>query len=298
MNKTKALPLLFGFSAVLLWSTVATAFKIALRSWHFGWLVFGASLVSTLILGVLIVLQKKTLLFLSQKKSDWWNSILCGFLNPFLYYLVLLKAYSVLPAQQAMTLNYVWPLVLSVLAIPFLKQKLYPKAFIALLISFSGIVCISSGGNIAHFHFTNTLGISLALGSSLIWAIYWLLNMKSQRDVTVKLFTNFITGTLFSAMALWFFPFPQMVSINSILSVSYVGFFEMGITFFLWLKALQLSSRAASISQLIFISPFLSLFWIQLVVGEKILFTTWIGLILIISGILLQQFKSLPQKNG
>ena len=34
-----------------------------------------------------------------------------GFLNPFLYYIILFKAYSLLPAQEALSLNYTWPLV-------------------------------------------------------------------------------------------------------------------------------------------------------------------------------------------
>jgi drug/metabolite transporter (DMT)-like permease len=73
----------------------------------------------------------------------------------------------------------------------------------------------------------------------------------------------------------------------------YVGLFEMGITFVLWLKALKLSRTTAQVSNLIYMSPFVSLVLIHFVVGERILLTTLIGLIFIITGIVIQQY-SLP----
>ena len=65
----------------------------------------------------------------------------------------------------------------------------------------------------------------------------------------------------------------------------------MGITFILWLQAMKLSTNTAKIANLIFISPFLSLLFISFFVGETILFSTFIGLIFIIMGLLIQQRK-------
>lgn len=71
----------------------------------------------------------------------------------------------------------------------------------------------------------------------------------------------------------------------------YSGIFEMGLTFILWLKAMQLATDTARVSNLIFLSPFLSLIFIRLIVGEQILPSTFGGLLLIVSGILIQQLK-------
>ncbi len=68
-------------------------------------------------------------------------------------------------------------------------------------------------------------------------------------------------------------------------------FFEMGITYIFWLKAMKLTNNSSKIANLIFISPFLSLVFIYLLVGEKILLSTFVGLVLIILGLLLQQKK-------
>ena len=63
----------------------------------------------------------------------------------------------------------------------------------------------------------------------------------------------------------------------------------MGITFVLWLKALQLSKTTAQVSNLVYAAPFLSLFFIHFIVGEEIRLSTVVGLILIISGVVIQQ---------
>lgn len=68
-----------------------------------------------------------------------------------------------------------------------------------------------------------------------------------------------------------------------------MGAFEMGVTFVLWLSALKLSTSAARIGNLIFVSPFLSLIFIHLVVGEEIFGSTLWGLVLITGGLAVQQ---------
>ena len=80
--------------------------------------------------------------------------------------------------------------------------------------------------------------------------------------------------------------------IKGILAASYVGFFEMGITFLFWLKAMQNANSTAKIANLIFISPFISLIFIHFIIGEEIYLSTIFGLSIIIFGLILQQYKS------
>ena len=62
----------------------------------------------------------------------------------------------------------------------------------------------------------------------------------------------------------------------------------MGLTFVLWLSALRASENTARVSQLIFLSPFLSLIFIHFVLGETIATSTYVGLVLIVGGLLLR----------
>ena len=80
----------------------------------------------------------------------------------------------------------------------------------------------------------------------------------------------------------------RIPSLYGVLGITYVGLFEMGITFLIWLKALKLSENTARVGNLIFVAPFLSLVFIRLFVGEDILASTFVGLLLIVAGLVLQ----------
>lgn len=67
----------------------------------------------------------------------------------------------------------------------------------------------------------------------------------------------------------------------------YVGIFEMGLTFVLWIKALQLAKNTAAVTSLLHFSPFLSLVLIHFLVGEIILPSSYTGLLFIVAGTIL-----------
>lgn len=271
--------------AVSLWSTAATAFKIALKDLDFVNLLLYSSITSTVVLFAIVFLKKQSTGLITRKAL--LNSAVMGFLNPFLYYMVLLKAYSLLPAQIAQPLNYLWPVMLSLLAVPFLGQKLRLPAILGLMISFAGVAFISQQGQWFQIEKKDLTGVFLASGSSVIWALYWLINMRDKREDSPRLFLNFLFGTVYITIyILLFHDFQNPVSKGGLASV-YVGFFEMGLTFFLWMLALQKAGSTAGISNLVFLSPFLSLIFIHYILGEDIFITTIPGIVLILAGIIL-----------
>lgn len=283
---------LFALSAVLLWSTVATAFKIALEYVDFMQLLLLSSGVATLTLFFILLIEKKTAALKKLHAWDWFMAAVRGFLNPFLYYLILFKAYDILPAQEAMTLNYTWPIVLILFSIPFLKQHLSWKGMVAILISFFGVVIIASKGQLLDWQFSNLKGDLLALSTSIVWALFWIINLKSKTDETLKLFLSFGFGFLFTIPIVAIYSSFDLPSWQGLLSISYVGIAEMGLTFFLWLNALKNAKRTDQVSQLIYISPFISLVFISIFLHETIHFTTFIGLVFILTGILLHKKTS------
>jgi drug/metabolite transporter (DMT)-like permease len=287
-------PYFFAGLAIAFWSTVATAFKLALREFDVFQLIFVVSGVSMAVLFLILILQKKMVLLLSQTKKELLFSALLGVLNPALYYIILFKAYSLLPAQLAQPLNMIWPIVLTLLSIPILKQKIHWISFVALAISFAGVVLISSQGGVEGFRHTNKTGVFLALGSSVLWSLYWILNVKDKRDEVVKLFTGFVFGFLFLFIPVLLFSdfhFPKGIPM---VAAIYTGIFETGITYVVWIYAMKNSDNNAVIGNLVFIGPFISLIFIHLILKETIFITTFIGLIFIVGGILVQQFKRKP----
>ncbi|HNV49492.1 MAG TPA: DMT family transporter [Bacteroidales bacterium] len=286
-NQSKAY--LYAIAATFLWSTIGTAFKLSLRYIAFADLLLFSTLVSTFILFLVMVITGKVKLLKDLMFVDWLRGAFLGVLNPFLYYLVLLKAYDLLLAQEAGTLNYIWPVVLVLLSIPLLKQKISWLSVGAILISFFGTLVIGTRGNILTLEFKNPLGIFLAVSSAIFWALFWIFNVKDKNDEVVKLFINFCFGSLFILIYVIASSGFHLPNYQGIVGSVYVGIVEMSITYIIWLKALQLSGTTAKVSNLIYLSPFISLIIIHFIVGEQIFLSTFLGLILIVTGILIQQ---------
>ncbi|MGB9851238.1 MAG: DMT family transporter [Candidatus Kapaibacteriota bacterium] len=292
--------LILAFLAVLFWSTVATAFKIGLRTVSPSLFLFYASTVSTLILLILILLQKRFYVLGKLSKKDILMSLLIGFLNPFLYYLVLFQAYSLLPAQEALSLNYTWAIVLTILSSVFQKKKIGIVSHFALFISFFGVLVIISKGSIISLKPSNSIGAILAIASSLVWGFSWIFNVLSNVKEEIRLFLNFAFGSIFSFLYLLLFDNPELPSAHSFIPIVYIGAFEMGITFLIWNKALKSASNPAKVNNLIYLSPFLSILFINFILKEPIHISTFVGLVLIVFGIVIQNitsFQALQNRN-
>ena len=279
---------LFATLTIIFWSTVATAFKIALQHATIPQLLLIASATSFVILGLVLsfIGLKKVL---EQTRQEILRSAVLGFLNPLAYYFVLFNAYSLLPAQVAQPINQIWPLILAILAVPILKQKLPKSTLTSLIVCFLGVTIISSQGEVLIFKQSDPWGVALALSSSIIWSLYWLVNVRDTRNFAVKLFTNFGFSTAFLLIISPFIDGFYNFSIEGVASSIYIGLFEMGISFLFWMKALELTKSAAKVGLMVYLVPFISLVFIHFIVGEQIKATTVIGLSIIVLGLLYQQ---------
>ncbi|MCE8022402.1 DMT family transporter [Halomonas sp. MCCC 1A11036] len=283
--------MLFGLGAVALWSTVATAFKVALAYMSPLELMWLASLVSWLLMGVMVVRQG---LLGEALRHGWRTAAWAGLMNPVAYYLVLFGAYDRLPGQEAMALNYTWALAMAFLAVPLLGQRLTRVDVLAGLVAYSGVWVIATRGQVLNVAFADPLGVGMALASTLLWALYWLLNVRDRRPPLVAQWQNFSVGLPVLTLLMLLGPGFSWHGWAAVGAGVYVGLFEMGIAFVLWQMAMHRVSRTAKVSNLIFLSPPVSLLLLYLVVGEPILVSTLVGLVLILGGLGLQQWQKTP----
>ncbi len=284
---------LFGLATVLAWSTAATAFKLGLRRMDPLQLLLVANAVSLLALGAVMLVKGSWRTLRTAPRRQVLLTASLGLLNPFAYYIILFKAYDLLPAQVAQPLNYTWALTLAWLSVPLLGQKLRLRDAIAGVVCYSGVVIISTGGDLAGFSVNSPLGVGLALVSTIIWALYWIGNRRSELEPVAGLFLGFLTA-LPCTLAVTLMFSDLQISAGGLLAGAYVGCFEMGFTFVLWLTALKLTSSTAKVANLIFLSPFLSLVFIRFVLGERIVPATLIGLVLIVGGLWWQSGRRRP----
>ena len=281
-----------GGFVVFFWATVATAFKIALNEISNLQLLLIASS-TALIVCFFELIRTKKLNLLGESllsRSTIFRGAWQGLMNPFIYYLILFKGYSLLPAQIAQPLNFSWQIVLMILMAIFLKQKLHFNQVVGVLVSFSGIIMLSLNNSADISGKLSVFGLGLIIASTIIWATYWLLKINEKQDSVIELFVSFLFGTIYLVVVSLFTPM-EFPPLKPLLAGIYAGMFEMGITFILWSKALKLATNRVTLTQLIYLSPLLSLLLIHFILGEKIGVLTVVGLFLIIGGILISNLK-------
>lgn len=273
--------LLYGIGAVLMWSTVATGFKLGLA------VLAPAQL---LLLGACV----SAAVFVPAAIRSGWpkhglnlrEGIVFALMNPVLYYLVLFEAYDRLPAQIAQPLNYTWAIMLALLAVPVLGQRLTPRMGLGIFIGYLGVVVLLSQGRFDALPEVDWLGVALALGSTLIWASYWLFNARSITAPAALMATSFLLAIPVLLIVCLLGPGLPALTGDALLYGAWVGLVEMGVTFLMWQQALRRTQHAGRIGQLIFLSPFLSLLLIGAVLGETVHLTSWFGLGIIVVGLL------------
>ena len=291
LKSNKKIAIGLAIVAILLWSTVASVFKLGLRHYSPYQLVFLASISSAIALLILsLIFNRKALVKGISTKREFSLTLSQALLNPFLYYNTLLAGYKMLPAQIAQPINFTWPIFLSVFAVLFIGEKFTRNRFLALIISFIGVVVVSANGNFSGSENTSpSSGVILCLLSAVIWALYWILNMRDARLPLVKL----TWGFSISVLCIWVY---GLITGNTMPKLEwpflvypvYIGLFEMSITFLIWITALEKAKNTVILSNMVYLIPVLSLGVIWVVLNESIKITTVIGLTLIVCGVVIQ----------
>ena len=289
--------MVLGLGAVVLWSTVATAFNLSLDFVTPLTLVTLASITSWFFLGGILLISGDIKTLNQIKAPEWLRLLALGLINPTLYYFLLFGAYAKLPAQEAMAINYTWGLVLPLLAAPLLGQALQRRDLGCAAISYCGVFVIATRGNVLAFELTDPTGVGLAMSSTVLWALYWIGNTRIKTPPIQGLFVGFTSATAVLLTLSFFTGSLAGLPWQALAGGLYIGFFEMGLSFILWLKAMKLTQNTARISTLIFLSPPLSLILIWAILGEAIRGSTLVGLAMILTGLAMQHWRRSPDPS-
>lgn len=282
--------ILYAIGAVLCWSTVATAFKIALASLSVYEMLLIACPTSMLIFAISVTFERKWKILASMSRREVALCALTGLVNPLAYYLVLFAAYDYLPAHVAQPVNYAWPILLVILLAVIHRKPVPVLKYVGMAVSLAGVTIIALGKGDDGMAIS-TYGLLLAATSALLWAVYWVINdsLKSRLDSSLMLFLGFAFGTIYLLIGALFIPL-HIPSTDGLLAGMYIGAMEMGIPFILFSLALRYTDNTALVNQLCYLAPFLSLFLIAVVLHESVTLMTYLGLALIVGGLIFNQY--------
>ncbi len=202
------------------------------------------------------------------------RTLALGLYGLFGYHFLLFIAFRVAPPVEANLVNYLWPLLIVVLAPVFLPGlRLKAAHVVAGLAGFAGAAIAILGGGGASGSWS--WGYLPALASAFIWASYslWTRRVDAFPTAAIGLF-GLVSGLLSLACHALLEPATTLQA-RDWLFIALMGLGPLGAAFFLWDKALK-TGDARHIGILSYLTPLASTALLVLVTGRE--FTASIAL--------------------
>ena len=277
---------LYAAAAIVMWSTMPTISKLLLGEMDSYKVLCISTLFATVAMLVINLCSKKWQIMKSYCFTDYLKMAAIGLPGVFLYYVFYYAGTARMLASQAFIINYLWPIMSIIFACIVLKEKMTVRKWIAVGLSFLGVFTVA-GEDLIHFHADTVLGMVFCFAAAVCYGLYTALNKKSSYDkqvsMTVAMFVAFLPSLIIVLVQggdIWIAPaqIPGMI---------WNGVVTMALANLSWALALS-SGNTAKISNLAYITPFLSMVWTFFILKESINLISVLGLCLIVVGIFIQ----------
>ena len=279
--------------SVILWGTTAAVAKLMLKNLDNLQVLFIGSIIAAISLLVIVIVQNKIKIIKKYSLNDYWNFAYMGFIGIFLYFVFLYGALMFAPAQEAFIVNYTWPIWVIIFSTLILKEKINIKKIIAILLSFLGVYFVVTKGDLFALSISNFKGNILALAGAVCYGLFSVLGKKHDYERFTSMLFYFTFTSIYVFIAMLIFSNIPSITTTEFIGLTWLGIFTSALPHVFWFLALK-HGDTAKMSNIIFLTPFVSLIFIFFLIGEKILFSSIIGLILIVAGIIIQSYKKRP----
>ena len=283
---------IFAGATVLIWSTLAAMVKVLLGDMPNLQMLAISSVFAFAFLLILNLANGSVKIMKQYGVKDYAKMAGFGFLGLFIYSALYYYGIGQLTSQQACILNYLWPIMLVIFSCIILREKMTVMKGVAMACSFIGIIILTmgmdgtqSGGNVA-------AGVTSCIIAAACYGLFSVLNKKADYNQNIAMMIIWLTTAVCSA-ALGVCT-EQWVPIKGVqwLGLIWLGVVVDAIAYLLWALALNDAKNTATIANLAYLTPFLSLIVSAVVVKEKVDFTAIVALVFIIGGILMQSVFS------
>jgi len=219
-----------------------------------------------------------------------WKTLALGVYGLFGYHAALFIALQTAPSVQANLVNYLWPLLIVVLAPLFLRSsRLSLRIILAAIVGFTGaaVAVLSGGAGTGGFE----IGYLFALVAAIVWATYSLGTKVTAPFPTaaVGVFA-FVAGAL-AICAHFLFEPAVAIEMSDWSLLVLLGIGPLGAAFYFWDFAIK-HGNPQQLGLLSFLTPLLSTALLVTVTGEEFSPLLILSAALIIAGALLGREKA------
>ena len=278
---------IYAIISILLWSTTATVTKLLLGNLDSMQILLLGSLFAFVFLFIINCIKGNLKEIKNYRLKDYFKIIIIGILGTFSYNLFLYLGIGTLQASQAFIINYLWPIMTVIFACLILKEKITIRKIIAIVISFAGVVIVSSNGNLLNIDKNSIIGTIYCILAAISYGLFSVLNKKQNYNKYTSMMLFYLTSFCISLIYILIAKKLFVPETNQSLGLIWIGIFTSAIAFTYWAIALE-KGDTAKISNIAYITPFLSLVWTSIILKEKLSLYSVLGLVIIILGIFIQ----------
>ena len=182
---------------------------------------------------------------------------LIGIGGLFGYHALYFAALQLAPPAEANLVNYLWPLLIVLLAAPFAGERLAWPHLVGSLLGFAGVALLAFGRGL-DFTPAYALGYALALGCAFTWAFYSVLSRRFGETPTDAIAAFCTASALLSLLCHWLFERTVWpASSGAWLAILAMGLGPAGPAFYLWDHAVKRGDIRA-LGALSYATPILS----------------------------------------
>jgi drug/metabolite transporter (DMT)-like permease len=186
--------------ASIFWASTAAVSKLLLAHLDNLQVLFFSTLFASLSLLIISMVQGKFEVFKTYSFKDYAIFTMMGFIGVFLYRFFLQAAFMLMPVQEAFIVNYTWPIMVVIFAWIILKEKMNLKKVIGLLLSFIGVVVVTTKGNFSVLNFSIG-GVLFALAGAVVYGFYSVLGKLQTYEKFTSTTFFYIFSFIFSNTA-------------------------------------------------------------------------------------------------
>ncbi|BHH81920.1 DMT family transporter [Desulforhopalus sp. 52FAK] len=267
---------IYALGAILCWASLPAATGSGLNELSTEELMFYSFSIAAFFLYIQDILLGKSL----KVHFPSIQACLFGFGGIFLYHYIYYMALERAPLAEGAILATTWSLWIVVFSSILQLKRLAPSILGAAIIGFCGAALVIGAGKEISFESTHMQGYLLALICGVIWSSFSvglpLFRLK------IEPMTGFTILTALASAVLFLFTMPHnLPSTSALLSAAYLGAIPLGLSFFLWNRAIN-GGNMVIIGFLSYLTPPLAVLLVAIVHRQTISPQVIVGMCIIV----------------